>query len=266
MRATRRTQPSLGPVVTALATGMVVLLSGLVVNGCRISRLLSPSGGAAGSGGGVIVVVPSLVRDSAIAGASTHRVTTVAVTNGGQWTATTDDSWIHVTPASGGSRATILFSLDPKDLSPGLHRGEVTIREQETEGEEASATVAVSFLIQQPILKVKPDKFEFRANTSNSVFHDTLYITNEGTGPLVWTATTERHSRWLRFESDTTGTAPGIIAVRASNQGLAFFGTFKETIIVHSPGAKNSPKRIEVTIRRKHGGDDDDDDDDSTIP
>lgn len=243
----------MGPIVIALAAGVIVLASGVLVNGCRISKLLTPASGAAGSGGGLLVV-PSLVRDSAIAGTSAMRVTNLAVTNGGTWSATTDDSWIHVTPASGGSRATVRLSLDPKYLTPGLHQGAVTV-----EGEAEGATVAVRFLIQQPILEVEPDDFNFRARTSSSVFRDTLYVTNEGTGPLVWTATTENHSGWLKFESDTTGTAPSVIALRASNEGLSYFGSFKETIILESPGAKNSPKRIEVTIRRKHGGGDDDD-------
>jgi len=244
----------LGPIVIALAAGVVVLVSGVLVNGCRISKLLTPSSAAAGSGGGLLVV-PSLVRDSAIAGTSAMRVSNLAVTNGGTWSATTDDPWIHVTPANGRARATVRLSLDPKHLTPGLHQGAVTV---EGGPDGARATVAVSFLIQQPILEVEPDDFNFRARTSSSVFHDTLYLTNEGTGPLVWTATTENHSGWLRFESDTTGTAPSIIALRASNEGLPYFGTFKETIILESPGAKNSPKRIEVTIRRKRGGGDGD--------
>jgi hypothetical protein len=187
------------------------------------------------------------------------RVTNLAVTNGGTWTARADDAWIHVSPASGGSRATLRLSLDPKNLTPGLHQGAVTVQERATDegGAGARATVPVSFLIQQPILEVEPDGFNYRAGTSTSVFRDTLYVRNEGTGPLVWTATTEKHSGWLRFESDTTGTAPGIIALRASNEGLSYFGTFKESIIVQSPGAKNSPQRIEVTLRRKRGGDDD---------
>jgi hypothetical protein len=234
-----------------LAAGVVVLLSGLLVNGCRIGKLLSGPTGE-NSSGGIIVVNPSIVRDSALAGASTMRVTNLAVSNGGTWTATTGNPWIHLSPSSGGSRATVKLSLDPKDLEPGLHQGAVTLQEPEADG--ASATVAVSFLIQQPVLDVEPGGFSFTAQTSSSVFRDTLQILNVGTGPLVWTATTEHRAGWLTL-GDTAGVAPGYIAVRASNEGLAYFGTFRETIIVTATGAKNSPKRIEVTLRRRrHGG------------
>lgn len=259
MRATpRRTQPRLGPVVIALTAGVLVVLSGVAVNGCRISKLLSSSNTEAGSsGGGGIIVVPSVVRDSAIAGTNVTRVTDVAVTNGGHWGASTEDPWIRVSPASGGSRATLRVSLDPKDLAPGLHRGAVML--QEEEDEDAQATVSVHFLIQQPVLAIEPKEFNFRPSNSNTVFRDTISVTNEGTGPLVWSVTTERHAGWLTIESDTSGTAPSVIAIRASNAGLSYFGTYRETIIVSSPGAKGSPKEIEVTMRRRRGGGDHDD-------
>ena len=255
MRANpRRTQHRFGPVAISLAAAIVVLAAGVAVNGCQINKLLS-SGDAApgtpGDGGGVIIVVPSLVRDSAIAGANTERVNDVDVRNGGRWSAGTDDPWIHISPASGGSRATLKLSLDPRDLEPGMHQGTVTLQEQDNA--DTRATVAVNFLIQQPVLAVDPKEFSFRPRNSNTVFLDTIYVTNEGTGPLVWTATTERHAGWLTFESDTSGTAPSAIAIRASTAGLSYFGTYNETIIVSSPGAKNSPKRIPVTMRRRHG-------------
>ena len=250
----------MGPVAIALAAGALVAFSGVAVNGCRISKLLSSSNtapgsgsGGGGGGGGVIIVVPSLVRDSAIAGTNNMRVTDVAVSNGGSWGARTDDPWIHLSPASGGSRATLRLSLDPKDLSPGLHQGGVTL--QEDHNEDTHATVLVSFLIQQPILATDPNDFNFRPSSNNSVFRDTIYVTNEGTGPLVWSVTTEHHAGWLTFESDTSGTAPSVIAIKATNAGLSYFGTYRETIIVSSPDAKGSPKKIEVTMRRKHGGD-----------
>jgi len=253
MRASpRRTHRWLGPVAISLAAAIAVL-AGVAVNGCRINKLLSSGDAAPGtpSDPGVIIVVPSLIRDSAIAGTSTQRVNNVDVSNGNRWSAGTDDPWIHLSPASGGSRATLKLSLDPKDLEPGMHQGAVTLQEQDNA--DTRAIVSVSFLIQQPVLAVDPKDFNFRPRTSNTVFRDTIYVTNEGTGPLVWSVTTERHAGWLKFEGDTSGTAPSAIVIRASNSGLSYFGTYNETIIVSAPGAKNSPKRIPVTMRRRHG-------------
>jgi hypothetical protein len=231
-----------------VAAGVVVLLGGLLVNGCRINKLLGRSGSEGGSG--IINVTPSLVRDSAIAGTRAMRVTNLAVSNGGTWSAVIGDDWIHVSPASGGSRATVRLSLDPRDLTEGLHDGVVMLQ---SETDRASATVSVTFVIQQPVLAVNTNELSYEARNSSSVFYDTVEVTNEGTGPLIWTATTEHHSAWLIL-TDTSGVGNGKIAVRASNEGLSYFGTFRETIIVDAPGAKNSPQRIEVKLRRKRNG------------
>jgi hypothetical protein len=239
-----------GPIVISLAAGVVVLLSGLFVNGCQISRLLSRS--TSDAGGGSIVVSPSEVVDSALAGETAARVTNLAVSNNGAWFATAGSPWLSVNPPRGGSRATVRLSLDPKSLTPGLHVGTVRLEQQDSTG--PAATVAVRFRIQQPVLDVKPGSFNFTARNSNSLFTDTLQVTNDGDGPLLWTATTEHNAGWLTL-TNTAGSGPGKIAIRATNAGLPYFGTFNETIIVTAPGAKDSPQRVDVTLRRKKHGD-----------
>ena len=142
----------------------------------------------------------------------------------------------------------VRLSLDPQNLTPGLHLGTVTLQEHDSTG--PTATVTVRFRIQQPVLKVAPGSLSFTAGSSNSVLYDTVRVTNDGDGPLVWTATTEHHVGWLTL-TNAAGAGPGKIAVRATNEGLSYFGTFKETIIVTAPGAKDSPQRIDVTLRRR---------------
>jgi hypothetical protein len=237
----------LGPLVISLAAGVIVLVGGLVVNGCQISRLLGHASTGPGAQG-AIDVSPRVVVDSALAGETEPKVRTLAVTNGGTWFATTGSTWISVNPARGGSHANVRLSLDPKDLTPGLHIGSVTLQDHDSTGPKAS--VEVRFRIQQPVLQVKPGNLSYSAGSSNAVFDDTLEVTNDGDGPLVWTATKERNASWLTL-TNTSGTGPGKIAVRATNAGLSYFGTFKETIIVTAQGAKDSPKRIDVTLRRR---------------
>lgn len=246
MQAPRTPHTVSGPIVISVAAGLIVLIAGLFVNGCQISRLLGRSTG--GSAQGAIVVSPRVVVDSALAGETAPKVSNVAVTNGGTWFATTASAWINVNPARGASRATVRLSLDPKNLTPGLHIGSVTMQKQDSTGPTAS--VEVRFQIQQPVLVVKPGSFSFTASSSTSVFNDTLVVTNDGDGPLVWTATTEHNAGWLTL-TNVAGTGPGKIAVRATNEGLSPYGTFKETIIVTATGAKNSPTRIDVTLRRR---------------
>ena len=243
--------PSRGPVVISLTAGLLVLIAGLFVNGCRISKLLSrPT--EEGEGGGAIIVTPPEVLDSALAGETLPRVASVAVSNGGTWVATTGSSWIDINPSRGGARATVRLSLHPQGLAPGLHIGSVRVAENDTTGAGGgpSASVTVSFRIQQPVLDVKPSSFSFTPHSTDAVFNDTLEISNAGDGPLVWSAVTEHNVGWLTL-TNTSGTGEGKIAIRATNAGLPYFGTFNETIIITAPGAKDSPKRVTVTMRRR---------------
>jgi hypothetical protein len=236
----------LGPVVISLAAGAVMLLVGLV-NGCRISKLLSTSAETSHT---PLVVSPSQVRDSALAGTNIERITDLSVTNSSGWSASSRDPWIGMSPSSGAARGTVRLSLDPKSLSPGMHEGVVTVTENATDG--STVSVDVSFLILQPILSVEPSKLFYEVRTSNAVFNDTLSVTNKGNGPLTWTARVVHDSKWITLGT-SAGDGPGKIPVRVTNEGLNFFATYRDTIVVEAPGAKNSPARIAVQIKRKHG-------------
>ena len=222
-----------------------MLLAGLVVNGCRISKLLSTTGAASGA----LVVAPAEVHDSALAGSSDARVTSISVSNSGGWSASTKNGWIRMSPSSGSSRETVHLTLDPKSLTPGTHEGLVTVKAKEAGGD--SVTIDVSFVILQPVLSVDPDNLSYSARTSNSVFNDTLSVMNTGNGPLVWTARLAHGSDWITLGA-TSGDQPGTIPVRVTNEGLNFYATYRDTIVVEAAGAQNSPFRVPVQLKRKH--------------
>lgn len=236
----RRVRPSLGPVVVSLAAGGAVLLFGLVVNGCRINKLLSRS-----SAEGPLQVSPAVVRDSALAGTTAPRRSSLQVTNGGSWFATNDSPWIGVTPANGSGRRTVTIALDPEQLDPGTHEGSVTV--SAAEAAESQVTIPVTFVIQQPVLVVKPGEISRTTRASNSQFFDTLEVRNDGSGPLVWTASNT--SAWLTLGT-VAGVGDGKIPLRVSSAGLGV-GTYRDTVVVVAVGAAESPARIVVTLRRR---------------
>lgn len=240
----RRVQSGSGPVVIGLAAGAIVLLAGLLINGCQISKLLT----AATEENVPLAVNPTRVRDSALVGSSAPRVANLNVSNSGDWAATTGNDWIRMNPSSGGARGTVRLSLDPKDLTPGLHEGEVMVKQKSSDGD--SVTVDVSFLILQPILSISATSLKYTAYDDHTVFHDTVKVTNKGNGPLVWTARIARSSDWISLGA-TAGDGPGDIPVRISSEGLMYFATYRDTIVVNAEGAKNSPARIAVQIRRR---------------
>jgi hypothetical protein len=230
----------LGPIVVSLAAGTAVLLFGFLVNGCRINKLLSRS-----TTDGPLQVTPPEVRDSALAGTTAPRRSNLQITNNGSWSATNNSPWIGVIPASGSGHRTVTIALDPQELGPGAHQGSVTVRAPEAA--DAAVTIPVTFVIQQPILVVKPDNVSRTAYTSGDLFFDTLEVRNAGSGPLVWTASSK--SGWLTLGT-VAGVGPGKVSLRMSSSGLPI-GTYRDTVLVVAVGATGSPARIPVTLRRK---------------
>ena len=243
----------LGPVVISVTAGIVVLLAGLLVNGCRISKLLGGGRSSSDSGNSTaFAVTPLEIRDSALVGSTVARTATLDISGGG-WTSTTDNDWIVLRPARSSSHGTARVSLDPKALPPGMHKGAVTLQRMPSgSGPATSAAVAVSFFIQQPILKLSSDGFSYTAKSTEAVFYDTVEVTNAGSGPLTWTAKVEHNSGWITLGA-TSGNGPGVIPFRIAAAGLTYLGTFRDTVVVEAPGAKNSPGTVGITLRRRRG-------------
>jgi hypothetical protein len=238
-----------------VATGCAVLALALWVSNCRLNRLLSRSPADEGP----LEVFPAQVEDSALAGSTTPRRVTVIVSGAGAWRATNDNPWIDLSPTSGGARSLLTISLAPQRLGPGTHEGIVKVTTDDES--EPAAEIAVKFEIQQPILKVSPNDLSYTTRFDR-LFFDTLQITNEGTGPLVWTATVKRggdddddddddedEENWLLVGA-LAGAGNGFIPIRVDSDDMRE-GTYRRTIVITAPGAKGSPAEIEITLRRR---------------
>jgi hypothetical protein len=230
-----------------------VLGLALWVSNCRLNRLLSR--GTADEG--PLEVFPSQVQDSALAGSTAPRRVSVIISGAGAWRATNENPWIQLDPTSGGARSLLTISLVPERLDPGFHEGVVTVTN--SDASDPAAEIAVTFEIQQPILQVSPNDLYY-STRSDRLFFDTLHITNEGTGPLVWTAAVERggddddddddnDGNWLMV-GPLAGAGAGIIPIRVDSDDMSE-GTYRRTIVISAPGAKDSPAEIEVTLRKR---------------
>jgi hypothetical protein len=216
------------------------VLFGMLVNGCRINKLLSRS-----ATDGPLQVSPAQVQDSAVAGATAPRRSRLQVTNSGLWFATNDSPWIGVTPSSGSGYRTVTIDLDPEQLRPGRHVGAVTVSAAEASG--PPVVIPVTFTIQQPVLIVDPREISRTTTSASDVFSDTIEVRNGGSGPLVWTAANK--SAWLTLGT-VAGVGDGKVSWRMSTSGLAT-GTYRDTIVVVAVGATGSPAKIPVMLRRK---------------
>jgi hypothetical protein len=228
-----------------------VLGLALWVSNCRLTRLLSRSPADEGR----FEVFPAQVHDSALAGSTTPRRVTVIIAGAAAWRATNEHPWIQLDPTSGGARSLLTISLVPERLDPGFHEGVVTVTT--SDASDPAAKIAVTFEIQQPILKVSPNDLYYSTRLDR-LFFDTLQITNEGTGPLVWTAAVEggdddddddNDGNWLMV-GPLAGAGNGIIPIRVDSDDMRE-GTYRRTIVISAAGAKDSPAEVEVTLRKR---------------
>jgi len=223
-------------------SGMVALLT-LSVATCRLDMLLKPSAPHKP----VLAVTPTLVRDSARAGSDEVRRASVEIKDGDgnasfEWTASEDLRWIRLSPRDGTTPDTLTVMLDPNDLAPGTYTGKVTVTSTAT---ETPVDIDVTFVIQRPGLVVTPMDIVHGTNVnSGASFDDTLRISNNGTGPLVWTAT--KSKSWITL-GNTAGTGPGVVPLTIRSAGLPA-GVYRDEIVITAPGATGSPARVDVTL------------------
>lgn len=226
-----------------LLSGMIALL-GLSVATCRLDMLLKPSGPQKP----VLAVTPREVHDSARAGSSQVRRTSVEIKNGSgdasfAWSASEDYRWIRLSHHDGTAPDTLTITLDPNDLAPGTYEGAVTVTSDADP--ERPVDINVTFEIQRPGLDVTPMSVEHATNVnSGATFSDNLSIDNTGTGTLTWTAT--KSKPWVTL-GNTAGSGPGVVPVTINSAGLPG-GIHTDQVVITSPGATGSPARVDVTL------------------
>jgi hypothetical protein len=128
-------------------------------------------------------------------------------------------------------------------MAPAIYHGTVTIHSPGVD--DSAIDVAVTFNVQRAGLNVSPDAITHGTNVnSNEQFSDTVRISNNGNGILVWTAT--KSKSWVSLGA-VAGTGPGIVPVTIKSAGLPP-GTYNDEIVINAPGAEGSPARVEVTL------------------
>jgi len=177
----------------------------------------------------------------------------VNISNGGagvyNWTASSDQPWLTVTPTAGITPAALQAAVKPSGLSAGTYKGNITITAPGMGG--SPMKIAVTFTMAAnntpvvPILTVNSSTVTFSTTEgASNPAPVNVAITNTGAGTLSWTAT--KSQSWITL-SATGGTAPSSLAIGASIGGLAA-GTYSGTVTITSAGATGSPKQIGVTL------------------
>lgn len=132
---------------------------------------------------------PTAVSSSFVFGSSVAPATktvSVSAPSPAAWTATADQSWIHLAAASGTTPSSVTLSFDPTGLAIGVHGGTVTFS-----AAGQTARVAVTLTVAKPTVTVNPATVALAGLGGHDLSPKTVQVSlDTGTNAYPWTATT----------------------------------------------------------------------------
>lgn len=174
---------------------------------------------------------------------------TVQITSTGgtlAWTASSNPSWLSVSPLSGTTPASLQVSVASSTLNPGNYSGTVTVTSLGSVNATQTITVNLTIAVPPPVLVVSPSSLSFTATLGQSVASQTIAISNGASfGTFGWTAST--NSSWLTL-SPPSGSTPQNLTVGVNTSGLAT-GSYSGTLTITASGGGNSPQSIPVSLQ-----------------
>lgn len=222
------------------------ILGGTVLSFALLLGFVTPSW--------ALQVSPSALTFSATSGGTDPALQTVVLSNNRTrertWMATSNASWITVTPSSGTittENDTVSVRTTSAGLAAGLYSASVTITETRQSGSIRRTilpvTLSVTGVAATPAIQLSLSSLAF-SGTAGGVnpAPKTFSISNAGGGTLAWTASNT--AAWLIL-SPASGTNSGTVTASIAANSLAA-GTYSTTVTVSAPGA--TTKTIPVTL------------------
>jgi len=166
--------------------------------------------------------------------------------NGGTlaWTASSNASWLNVTPGAGNTAATLQVSVVSSTLSPGNYAGAITVTSFGATNTTQTINASLSVVAAPPVLAVSPTNLTLTTLAGQTSPAQSVSITNSGFGNISWTASSD--AGWL-IPSATSGSTPQSINITANAAGLAT-GSYTGHLTVSSSGVANSPQTVTVGL------------------
>jgi len=159
------------------------------------------------------------------------------------WNATTNTSWLTLSPTSGTGNGTVTISPVNDSLGVGTHTGSITLSAPGAQPVSVPITFTVTPAPVPPAIGVSSPNLSFIAQQSgNNPAPQVVSIRNTGGGTLSWTA--GDNAGWLAV-SPTSGTGNGTVTITPVLGSLGV-GTHTSIVTLSAPGAQ--PVAIPVTF------------------
>ena len=241
--------------------GVSVDVAGLVA-GLYTDSILVDAGAASGSPQYVVVTFdvapppppsialsPSTFVFTGLFGSGNPAAKILSITNAGgrqlDWTLSNSQGWLSATPGSGTAPSDVQLAVDISGLPVGTYYDTVVVTSDSADNSPQIASVRLDVVDNPPVLAVSPAALSFEVvlgdpDPSSKSFD----ITNSGAGSLNWSAA--KKSSWLSL-SASSGTAPSTVDAQVAAGGLVP-GTYRDTVVITSGDAINSPQTVIVTL------------------
>ncbi|MEW6110058.1 MAG: FG-GAP-like repeat-containing protein [Nitrospirota bacterium] len=193
-----------------------------------------------------IEIEPDTVYFSTIANGSivTQSVKLTSSGSDTAWTASSSDSWILLSQASGSTPAAVDLTVNPFGLAAGYYKSEITFKTPS--GTEYVLPVYTEVKAVAPSLSVSPSSMSFvYQKKSDTMPSGSLMISSNG--PILsWNAMTT--VSWLILDK-TSGVTPSSINISLSDKIKKFRpGSYSASIVVDSGSVSGSPAAINVHL------------------
>ncbi len=162
------------------------------------------------------------------------------------WTATKNASWLTLSGYSGTAPSNVTVTVDNTGLVAGVYVDSIAIADPTATNSPQYARVTFEVFSEFPVILPDPDSiFAVGSDTQNPYPH-ILLIRNNGSGVMNWHVS--KKSSWMSFDKDSgsaTQAEPGVLTLNFDRTQV-YFGQSRDTIVITSTNAINSPQRVPV--------------------
>jgi hypothetical protein len=208
-----------------------------IVNGIQVFPATT------GTASPALSVSTNTLAFSATAGGGNPAPQPVTVTTTASWSATSNQSWLTVTPGAGSFAA----AANVAGLAAGAYSGAITISAAGATGSPQTVDVSLSIASATlpPGVSASPTTLSFAATAGGgNPSGQAITIANTGGGTLNWTAT--KTQPWLLLGA-SSGVGPALISVQAFTGSLPA-GTYTDIVTISASGAAPAAQIVIVTL------------------
>jgi hypothetical protein len=195
-----------------------------------------------------ITLSPTSMIFNGVIGTANPPPQALAITNTGvgtlSWTAVTTQAWLSVNPSSGSGNGNPNVSVNIAGLIAGTHTGWVIVSDPAASNTPES--VFVSLNLTRPTLAAAPPSLAFTAvaGSGTNPAAQSIQLSASQGAAIAWTGT--KTNSWLTI-NPASGTTPNSVSASVNIAGLPA-ATHRDTIVITSANAANSPLRIPVVL------------------